>query len=180
MDNKRPIITESQGKWYVVRTYNRKEHEVCEFFAKNGFVSFVPKISIPKGDGSEAPVRLVPAVRNMIFVFCSQPKEELLRVLSQCKAAVSALMEQDGDSLFEISQKEMEEFRKVCDPACGGIYVTYNFTQTLQCCKVLVTDGLLKGFSGNMASLDGKNYIVKTLAGVGVMVSLPDSSWQPL
>ena len=29
-------------------------------------------------------------------------------------------------------------------------------------------------------SLDGKNYIVKTLVGVGVMVSLPDSSWQPL
>lgn len=161
--------------WYAVQTLYCKETRVASFFEAQGLTYFIPmryeeQISL---DGTRKRI-LVPAVHNLLFLAKTLNEKALLSLVKECPVPVFFVRHRDTKKLYEIRDREMTEFRAICDPHYEGtLYVDVATAEARPGQKVRVIRGPFTGLVGKLVRYKNRSYVVLTIATLGVMVHIP-------
>ena len=92
---------------------------VSDFLKQEGLTCFIPMRYAERQAGDESKPRriLVPVIHNYVFVGLEMPMKQFCSLLAKCATPLYILKHRDTDSPVEISNREMMEFRMLCDPA---------------------------------------------------------------
>lgn len=165
--------------WYAVRTFNRQEKKVVDFFEDESLCSFIPMMYADKlveEEGQKPRRVLVPAVRNLIFLKKTTTGKEMAAKLARCPIPISPLKRKTDTGFYEIPAREMLEMRMLCDPQFNAfIFELPENGDITVGHEVRILSGPFKDFTGRLVRKSKKYYFVKTIAGVGVMVRI--SRW---
>jgi hypothetical protein len=172
--------TDTAPTWVVIRTFNRKEMEVSSFLTKNHLHHFIPMFYAEKfKKGEEKPHKvLVPVVRNYIFLEKNLGDNELRTKLSECDSPLILMTDKSSGKLSEISDREMMEFRLLCDPDYSKTpkeFVETDDSKAIPGKDVMVVHGQFAGIRGRLLKKNQKYWFVKTVGGISVMLRI--SRW---
>ncbi len=151
--------------------------EASGYLQEQGLQCFVPMMIKEKAlpDGKVERVQ-VPAVHNYLFMKKSIDHNALKKVVAQCPVPLYVIKSMDGQHPCEIPEAEMNEFRLLCDPDfVMATYLEQNEAEAKVGKEVVVMHGPLKGTHGKLHRVRNKYFLVKTMAGLGVMVRI--SRW---
>jgi transcription antitermination factor NusG len=157
--------------WTVVRTFNRHETIVSEFLKREGLTCFIPMRYVEKRVGDDVKPRrvLVPVIHNYVFVRVDVPVSQLSSLLVNCATPLYILKRKDTDCPVEISNREMVEFRMLCDPAFEQrVSIAEQHDEPEIGKEVEIVHGPFAGVHGRLYRKQKKYWFVKTIAGVSV------------
>ena len=191
MDEKQKDTRSTErNTWYALRTFHRLELKVSLFLEENHLQHFIPmvystKMAKPKEDGEEGadPMKpeLVPAVHNLLFVKKNVSQRQMEKILSECVIPVSVFRQPGDRRLCEISDRDMMEFRMLCDPKFEqSIFMTQGDAEAMVGKKVRVIAGPFKGLLGRLVRKKKQFYFLKSIVGMGVMVRISRWYCEPL
>ena len=157
--------------WTVVRTFNRHELIVSDFLKKEGMTCFIPMHYAEKkiGEDSKPHRVLIPVIHNYVFVMLEMPMKQFSSVLARCATPLYILKYKDTDCPVEISNREMTEFRMLCDPAFEqrvGIVQQEREPEVGK--EVEIIHGPFAGVRGRLYRKQKKYWFVKSIAGISV------------
>lgn len=188
------IMNEKQNMdnktWYALRTFNRQEKKLSLFLTEQEMQHFIPMVystrMAPPKEGPEdasEPEKplLVPAVHNLVFVQKSLSQKEMLKVLAECSTPVYVFRNPGSQSPSEISARDMEELRMLCDPQYeASVFVTQTEAEAMVGKDVRVVAGPFKGTVGRLVRKHKQYYFLKSVVGMGVMVRISRWYCEPL
>ena len=157
--------------WMVVRTFNRHEVIVSDFLKQEGLTCFIPMRYTEKLAGDDLKPRrvLVPVIHNYVFVELEMPVTQLSSLLAKCATPLYILKHRDTDLPVEISNREMMEFRMLCDPAFEQrVNIIQQEDEPEVGKEVEIIHGPFAGVHGRLYRKQKKYWFVKTIAGVSV------------
>lgn len=97
-------------------------------------------------------------------------------VVKECDVPFSVLCDKETKHPCEIPDKQMTEFRILCDPDFKDtLYITHEEAEAKPGKNVRIIHGPFAGITGKLHRARGGYYFIKTLAGVGVMMRI--SRW---
>lgn len=162
-------------RWYAVRTFYNREESVGRYFAEKDVHYFIPMCYREKvGLDGKRHRELLPAVHNLLFVKKMIPEREFRKIISECPISVSVVCKEKTGDYYEIREREMLEFRAICDPNYKGtIYVDAAVAEARPGQKVRVIHGTFKGLEGKLVRYKNRSYVVITLLALGIMVHIP-------
>lgn len=163
--------------WYALQTFFQRELEVEDYLRERGYSPFVPKLYRERVDADGKRHReLAPAIHNLLFLPKVEDGRAQAVALRECPYPVRILRKRDSDSFYEIPDRQMTEFRAVCDPSyTNTIYSTREFADERPGKRVRVVQGPFKGLEGKLVRYRDRFYIVLTLANMGVFLRI--SRW---
>ncbi len=170
-------LHEEPPVWYALQTFFQKEQEVEDFLRGKGYEPFIPKLYQERVDRDGKKKRvLLPAVHNLLFLPKDGDGKEQAHVLEECPCPVRILRHRDTGKLYEIPDKQMTEFRAICDPTYSGtLYTPRAFADERPGKRVRVIQGPFKGMEGKLVRYQSRFYIVITLVNIGVFLRI--SRW---
>lgn len=157
--------------WTVIRTFNRHEMMVSDFLKQEGLTCFIPMRYSEKQVGDDLKLRrvLVPVIHNYVFVELEMPMKQLVSLLAKCATPLCILKHRDTDLPVEISNREMMEFRMLCDPAFEQrVSIIQQENEPEVGKEVEIIHGPFAGVHGRLYRKQKKYWFVKTIAGVSV------------
>ena len=96
--------------------------------------------------------------------------------LRDCPYPVRIIRKQDSEGFYEIPDRQMVEFRAICDPDyTNTIYASREFADDRPGKRVRVIQGPFKGMEGKLVRYKNRFYIVITLVNLGVFLRI--SRW---
>ncbi|WP_455674260.1 UpxY family transcription antiterminator [Phocaeicola sp.] len=165
--------------WYAVRTFNRQEKKVVEFFEGESLYSFIPMMysdKVVEKEGRKPEHILVPAIHNLVFLKKTDSRKKIADKLTRCPIPISPLKREADSGFYEIPAREMLEMRMLCDPQFKSFIFELPETGDITVGhEVRILSGPFKDFTGRLIRKSKKYYFVKTIAGMGVMVRI--SHW---
>lgn len=164
--------------WIVVRTFNRQELTVGEFLKAEGLTCFIPMHYVERISDSNRRLHriLMPVIHNYVFIEKTLPVQELATTLSRCRIPVYLLKAHESDQPVEIAEREMAEFRMLCDPAFGQVVEVVAHGEDAVVGKdVEIIHGPFTGVRGRLYRKQKHYWFIKTVAGVSVR--LPITRW---
>ncbi len=177
-----PIIMPEERKeerkediWFAVRTFYCKEESVARYLSSHGIEHFIPQryqeeVTL---DG-ERKRKLVPAVHNLLFIKSTISEKEMKDIISQCPVSVSVIKNQGTKKYYQIPNSQMVEFRAICDPNYKDtLYVDQEVAEARVGEEVRVVRGQFTGLKGKLVRYKNRSYVVIVLAGLGVMIHIP-------
>lgn len=180
MNENKPILSSTKqetGKgWYIVHTLNLKEKDVADFMQSKDLHCFYPQTMVKKVVKERQVKVLVPAIHNMLFVQRLLSKKAFVKTCIECPWPAYCQKKLESDDLYVIPDNQMTEFRMMCDPSfMGSQFFTAKDVEAKEGRNVRIIHGPLKGILGQLVRVKNAYFVVKTLAGVGVMVRI--SRW---
>ena len=171
---------EGTPKWLVLRTFNRKEMEVSSFLKQNGLHHFIPMTYKERLTSSQEKPRrvLVPVIHNYVFLEKSGDEADMRTMLANCRVPVQFLTQRESGHLCEIPDRDMVEFRLLCDPdycKTPTEFLDAGETEVLPGREVEVIHGLFAGIHSKLHKKNQKYWFIKTVGGVSVMMRI--SRW---
>ncbi len=160
-----------EHKWIIVRTFNRHERILSEFLKQEGLTCFVPmqfKERLNK-DNTRSKKILEPIIHDYIFLEKSLPMDLLEAILSKSRIPLYVLKTRETDHVSEIPNREMVEFRMLCDPDFEGQLVLKTAQDNIKVGKeVEIIHGPFTGIRGRLYRKQKHYWFVKTVAGLTV------------
>lgn len=174
------IDAEKQVKkqvWYALRTFNCQEQKVSSFLTDKGYLHFIPMTHSPQpatNKDEEKKEVLVPAVHNLLFVQKSGSLKQMVSQLKECTVPVVFFRYPGVQEYCEISERDMLEFRALCDPQfTSPTFIPQSEAEAMVGKEVRVISGPFKGSTGKLIRKSKQYYFLKIIIGVGVMVRIP-------
>ena len=164
--------------WVVIRTFNRREMNISSFLHQNGLAHFIPMTYREKFEGYDQKPRkvLVPVIHNYIFLEKTLPVDALLHLLAQCPVPLLLMRNKGDDHICEIPDRDMTEFRLLCDPEFSGTtFLEQDEAEALPGKEVEIVHGQFMGVRGKLYKKNQKYWFIKTVAGISVMLRI--SRW---
>lgn len=163
--------------WYILHTFNCQELRVGDYLASKGKTYFIPMMYKEKVNREGRHKRvLLPVVHNLVFLQKDDSEVNLLSLLSESPVLVYVLRKQHTQDFVEVPDREMLEFRTLCDPNFSDVcFVSDNEAEMKPGKMVEVVHGPFKGMVGKLHRAQGKFYFIRSLAGLGVMIRI--SRW---
>ncbi len=170
-----PLV--SSSVWYILRTFNCQELKLSQFLTEKGCPHFIPMMYAEKPDRQGRAHRgLLPVVHNLLFLEKDRSERSLLHTLSKCPFPWYIPRKEGSSALYEIPDKEMEEFRALCDPNFDDShFMSQEDAEAKPGKMVRIVHGPFAGMTGKLHRVRNKFYFIKTLAGFGVMIRI--SRW---
>lgn len=175
-------ISQAPFIWYAVRTFNCQELKVSDYLTGHRKEHFIPMTYVEKKtrDGRTKRV-LVPVVHNLIFLKKDCEQKHMLNLLSECPIPLNIFRKDNSSDCYEISDREMYEFRILCDPDFeGSVFMTKEEADIRPGREVQIVHGPFSGITGKLHRVNKEYYFIKTLASIGVMVRIPRVYCKPL
>ena len=184
IDNIEPEKQVGKQVWYALRTFNCQEQKVSSFLTDNGYLNFIPmvySIQPAKDNVEEKEEVLVPAVHNLLFVQKSGSLKQMVSLLKECVVPVFFFSNPGVQQYCEISERDMMEFRMLCDPQfTTKTFVSQSEAEAMIGKEVKVVSGPFKGSKGKLVRKSKQYYFLKVIIGVGVMVRIPRWYCEPV
>ena len=155
----------------VVRTFNRHEMTVSDFLKQEGVTCFIPMRYVEKQVRDEPKPRriLMPVIHNYVFVRLEMPVVQFSSLLAKCATPLYILKHKDTDRPVEITNREMVEFRMLCDPAFEQRVSIVQQGDEPEVGRVVeIIHGPFTGVHGRLYRKQKKYWFVKTIAGISV------------
>lgn len=169
---------ESPSGWFALRSFHCLETAACSYLQELGYEAFVPMRIKERvvDDGRKVERVQVPVVHNYLFMRNSISPRMLRIVVANCPVPLSVIKKTDGTGPSIISEEEMNEFRLFCDPNYAmATFVEAQEAEARPGKEVKVVHGMFKGMHGKLHRVQNKYFLIKTIAGIGVMVRI--SRW---
>lgn len=164
--------------WYAIRLFSVKLKSVMSILKSAGIPFFVPYREVTRKEQNTGSVRhyLTPVVTNYVFIKLEKTVEIVEKTL-QIEEVTFQLLRRKGDKeLCLISASEMKDFIMMCNPAISERkFISEDEASLCLGDEVIVKCGPMKGYKGKLVRKQGKYFLLKTLPGVGVMLSI--SRW---
>ncbi|MBQ9230753.1 MAG: UpxY family transcription antiterminator [Prevotella sp.] len=169
-----------ENSWLVIRTFNRREMEVGAFLKEKGLTYFIPMTYKEKVVSNELKPRrvLVPVVHNYVFLQKPDEGSDIRNILTECRVPLQLMKNKGDDKVSEISNKEMTDFRLLCDPDYVKTpleFLDAEEAETKPGREVEVIHGQFAGIHGKLYKSGKKYWFIKTVGGVSVMLRI--SRW---
>ena len=114
----------SSPVWYILRSFNCQELKVSQFLTEKGKRHFIPMMYVEKSDRKGHSRRvLAPVVHNLIFLEKDDSQHNLMQMLNECPVTCYALRKEDSFEWCEVPDREMIEFRALCDPNFSDTHI---------------------------------------------------------
>lgn len=178
----RETSSENSYIWYAIRTFNCKELKVGDYLSEHGKEYFIPMTYALKKirDGRTKRI-LLPVVHNLIFLKKDCSEKSLLKLLSDCPVPITVFRKENSTDCYEIPDREMFEFRILCDPDFdGSVFMTKEEADLRPGREVRIVYGPFSGITGKIHRVNKEYYFIKTLASIGVMVRIPRLYCKPV
>ena len=161
--------------WYALQTFYCKEKLVANFFTQKGFTCFIPmRYEEQIAPDGKKQILQIPAVHNLLFLAKTLSSTQIIKDINDCPLPVFLIRHRDTRLPYEIRDKEMIEFRAVCDPNYKGtLYVDAALADAKSGQRIRVIHGNFKGLEGKLVRHKGRYYVVVTLTTLGVMIHIP-------
>lgn len=168
------------NSWVVIRTFNRKEMEVGSFLKEKGLTYFIPMTYTEKLVGNELKPRrkLVPVVHNYVFLQKDCGDNDLQQMLNECRVPLQLLRNKMDNRVSEVTDKEMTDFRLLCDPDYSKTPVEFLDAEEADIKpgkEVEVLHGQFAGVRGKLYKNGRKCWLIKTVGCLSVMLRI--SRW---
>ncbi len=169
-----------ENSWVVIRTFNRKEMEVGSFLKEKGLTYFIPMTYQEKLVGDEMKPRriLVPVIHNYVFLQKRCTDNTLREMLNECRVPLQLLRNKMDNKVSEISDKEMTDFRLLCDPDYAKTPVEFMDADEADAKpgkEVEVLHGQFAGVHGKLYKNGRQYWLIKTVGSLSVMLRI--SRW---
>ncbi len=169
-----------ENSWLVIRTFNRKEMEVGSFLKEKGLTYFIPMTYKEKVVGNEPKPRrvLVPVIHNYVFLQKTSQDCDMRKLLTDCRVPLQIMKNKGDDHVSEIPDKEMMDFRLLCDPDYVKTPVEFMDAAEAEAkpgMEVEVVHGQFAGIRGKLHKSNQKYWFIKTVGGISVMLRI--SRW---
>jgi transcription antitermination factor NusG len=164
-------MLQMEQNWMVVRTFNRHEMTVSDFLKQEGVTCFIPMRYVEKQVRDEPKPRriLMPVIHNYVFVRLEMPVVQFSSLLAKCATPLYILKHKDTDRPVEITNREMVEFRMLCDPAFEQrVSIVQQGDEPEVGREVEIIHGPFAGVHGRLYRKQKKYWFVKTIAGISV------------
>jgi len=161
--------------WLVIQTFNRRELDVSAFLTEKGLNHFIPMRYKERFDGyDKKPKRvLLPVVHNYIFVEKTLGDDEMENILAECPYPSRFLKPKDSDRPSEIPNRDMFEFRILCDPQYEEKTRIEENVEDLEIGRAVeVVHGTFAGIRGRLIRKKNHYWLIKTLAGISVQLRI--------
>lgn len=168
-------MNNEQHTWLVIRTFNRRELDVSTFLTMKGLNHFIPMCYKERFNSYNTQPRrvLVPVIHNYVFVEKTMEADQMKTLLSECRFPVQLLKERGSEKPNEIPNKEMLEFRMLCDPKFAqSIVMDINPEDAELGREVEVVHGTFAGIKGRLYRKKGQYWFIKTVGGVSVKMRI--------
>ena len=170
--------------WYALRTFNCQEQKVSSFLTDKGYLHFIPMIYAP-GTNTEKNEKekkvMVPAVHNLLFIRKTGSLKQMIGLLKECQTPVIFFRYPGTQQYCEIPERDMIEFRLLCDPQfTTSTFITQAEAESLVGKEVRVVSGPFKGSRGKLIRKSKEYYFLKVVTGMGVMVRIPRWYCKPI
>ena len=172
------MIVEQTQTWYALKTYYAQEQKVGSYLDAKALSYFIPMRCHHATDVTGKQVRrCVPAVHNLIFVRKTMEEGALRNILEACPFTIHVYSHADDKSRwYEIADRDILDLRLICDNTLAEpLFITEQEGAIPEGSTVRVTHGPLKGLRGRLVRKKKKYYVLKSFAGLGVMVAV--SRW---
>lgn len=181
----RRMCNNKEHTWVVIRTFNRREGVLSEFLRQRGVTHFIPVHYAEKFAGSDRKPRrvLVPIIHNFVFICKSMPMAELESLLSECAIPLYILKTKETNQPAEISNREMLDFRMLCDPAFQNqvtVRQAEDETDASIGREVEIVHGAFKGVRGRLYRKQKQYWFIKTLVGISIELRITRWFCKPL
>ena len=172
--------TTMENSWLVIRTFNRREMDVGSFLKENGLTYFIPMTYKEKVVKSEPKPRkvLTPVVHGYVFLQKTMQEDELRKLLTKCLIPLQLMKNKGDDKVSEISDREMTDFRLLCDPDYVKTPVEFMDAEEAELkpgTEVEIVHGQFAGIRGKLHKSNRKYWFIKTVGGISVMLRI--SRW---
>lgn len=169
------VEASSPDFWYALQTFHCREEKLEAYFLGLGLQVFLPRLHAERMDaGGNLQRVLVPAVHNLLFLGKTFPVQQIPALMSDSPYPFRVLRRKDTGAYYEIADREMLEFRAVCDPSYRGtVYMDSSRAEARPGSPVRVVHGPFKGLTGKLTRYKGRYYVVVQLATLGVLVHIP-------
>lgn len=136
----------TKNPWYAVRTFNCQELKISDFLKERKKVHFVPMTYVEKEKEGKTRKMLVPVVHNLVFLQKNESRKATLAMLKECDVPFSVLCDKETKHPCEIPDKQMTEFRILCDPDFKDtLYITHEEAEAKPGKNVRIITGPLPG-----------------------------------
>jgi hypothetical protein len=99
--------------------------------------------------------------------------KDFLQLLAECPVPLHLLRNNDTNAPYEISNREMFEFRMLCDPSYDQSVIVQEGQEDAEIGKeVIVMHGQFAGVRGRLCRKQHKYWFIKTVAGISVMLRI--------
>jgi len=154
--------------------------EVSTFLQQKGLHHFIPMTYREKVTSvSEKPQRvLVPVIHNYVFLEKNLEDAVLSNMLAECRVPVQLMKQRGSDHFCEIADRDMVEFRLLCDPDYSKTpaeFLEAAEGEALPGKEVEIVHGQFAGLHGKLHKKNQKYWFVKTVGGISVMLRI--SRW---
>ena len=166
---------ERRKVWYAIQTFYCKEEKLGNYLEEKGVDYFIPMQYVEQEslDGNRHR-ELTPAVHNLLFVEKKFSEKELLEKLQDCAIPFQIVRDRLSRRISEIPDRQMLEFRAVCDPNYKGtLFIDTVTAEARPGQPVRVIRGPFAGLEGKLTQYKKSYYVVVTLATIGVMLHIP-------
>lgn len=161
--------------WYAIQTLHCKEERLGQYLATKGLNYFIPMQYVEQItlDGKRHRV-LTPAIHNLLFVEKTFDEKEIRSIVTDSPVPLILVRHRDTKKYYEIPDREMLEFRAICDPNyTGTLYVEAAVAEARPGSRIRVIHGAFKGLEGKLTRYKNRYYVVITVASIGVMIHIP-------
>lgn len=168
--------------WAVIQTFYRHETEMSAFLKERDIRHFIPMHYCERVDSEGQRHRvLVPIIHNYTFVENVRPARELKAMLADCQLPSRLLCNKDTGLPYEITPREMFEFRALCDPQFEtGITITDEPLDPETGKPVEIVHGPFSGIRGRLMRKNRQYWFIKTFADISVMLRITRWYCKPL
>jgi transcription antitermination factor NusG len=159
--------------WLVIQTYFKHELDVGAFLKEKGINYFIPMGYKEKtqADGKTKRI-LAPIIHNYVFVENKMPVREFKKMLAECYIPLHLLRNKGSEQPCEISNREMFEFRMLCDPQFDSQPSIEIGTDVSVGKEVEVVHGHFAGIRGRLVRKQKQYWFVKTVVGISVVLRI--------
>ena len=173
-------MTASEEIWYALRTFYAQEQKVSRHLDRYALTCFIPMCTVLKtvngGGGVKKSKSKVPFVHNLIFIKKPESTDLLKKALDECPFSTQMYCVTGTQTWVEIASSEILELRIICDQSFSEPhFITQQESELKVGHMVQVVHGPLAGIHGKLVRKNKKYYIVKSMTGLGVMVTV--SRW---
>lgn len=170
-------------QWFPMRVTYGREEAVKKELDQDGMENFLPMREEWVFDDNRVPHRrLVPAIRNLIFIHSSQDKITQLKMFRREYQSLRYMTNvfSDTDKILTVPDREMDNFIRVASVQDDRVqFLEYNHEfLTKPGKRVRVTDGDFKGSEGIIRRIKKNQCVVVQVEGVAaVAITFVPSAW---
>ena len=173
----------SNIQWFPMRVTYGREEAVKKELDQDGVENFLPMREDWVFDEKRVPHRrLMPAIRNLIFIHSSQEKITQLKMYRREYQSLRYMTNvfSDTDKILTVPDREMDNFIRVASVQDDRVqFLEYNHEFLAKPGKrVRVTDGDFKGSEGIIRRIKKNQCVVVQVEGVAaVAITFVPSAW---